>query len=287
MALLSVALVAQACFAWTRPATVRRSAAAPEATLAFSYAARVPVAAARQGTTVTSPDPLLRSVVQVAAVRYDYTGRPGTVRVDAELSGSNGWHTRIPLQSNSRFEGTSFHGRVQLDRAAVSRRVAAAAAETGTPLDHVDVAVVPTIVSDDGHRFVPRLRFVLTPTQLRLAGDDAHLEFRDTSPPNSGAVPANTMTLAGRRVAWLALHGIPAGAGMGAAGVLAFVLFWRRRRTTRESEGPAYRHSAGKAARAGGSSRTAGERLRRSLSERLPVRACESAQVEESVLERD
>lgn len=233
MALLSVAGVSLACLAWTMPATVKRADAAPGATLAFSYAARVPASAAYQGTTVTAPDPLFRSVVHVAEIRYAYTGRPGTVRVDAELSSSNGWHARIPLQATARFERASYRGRVLLDLDAVSRRVAAAAGVIGMPLDQVDVAVVPTITSADGHAFTPRLTFILTPTQLRLASDQPQLQFRDASRSSTGEVTANTWKVGGRSVAWSHLRVVPACVGVVASGLLALVLFsWRRRTAT-------------------------------------------------------
>jgi signal peptidase I len=235
VAFLSVAGVVLACFAWTRPATLQRSPVASEATLTFSYGARVPVSAAYQGTTVTAPDPLFRSLVHIAEVRYAYTGRPGTARVDAELSSANGWHARIPLQATTRFERASFRGRVLLDLDAVSRRAAAAAAVIGMPLDQVEVAVVPTIVSADGQRFVPRLTFILTPTQLRLASDEPQLEFRDTARSISGAATANTVGIAGRRVTWSALRVIPACAGVVALGLLVLALFARRRRTATEA----------------------------------------------------
>lgn len=234
-AVLSVAGVALSCYAWTRPATVQRSAAAPEAVLRFSYGARVPVTAAYQGTRVTAPDPLFRSVVHVVDVLYDYTGRPGTARVDAELSSSNGWHARIPLQATTRFDGPSSRGRVLFDLDAVSRRVAAAAGVIGLPLDQVDVAVVPTIVSADGHTFMPRLTFILTPTQLRLASDNPQLQFRDISRSVSGAATANTLRIAGRSATWSSLRVAPACVGGVAGGVLVLALFSRRRRTAAEA----------------------------------------------------
>jgi hypothetical protein len=117
----------------------------------------------------------------------------------------------------------------------MSRKVTAAAGAIGLPLDQVDVDVVPTIVSADGHTFTPRLTFVLTPTQLRLASDHPPLQFRDTSGSVRGAATANTLRIAGRNLTWASLRVVPACAGGVGGGVLVLALLSRRRRTAAEA----------------------------------------------------
>jgi hypothetical protein len=102
---VSLAGVALSGLAWTTPTTQPRSTSSDSgARLTFSYRAAVPRSPAYQGTTVTAPDPLFRSLVHTVELRYAYTGRPGTIRLDTELSSASGWHTRIPLPRTARFD---------------------------------------------------------------------------------------------------------------------------------------------------------------------------------------
>jgi signal peptidase I len=233
---VSLAGVALSGLAWTTPTTQARSTSSDSgARLTFSYRAEVPRSPAYQGTTVTAPDSLFRAIVHTVELSYAYTGRPGTVRLDAELSSASGWHTRIPLQRTARFEQARTDGQVELDLDGLWHRAAAAAAVIGVPVDEVSVTVVPTIRSDEGSTFAPRLAFALTPTQLRLASDQPQLDFRDSAGPVVGATRPNGIEIAGMSMEVSALRVAVGGATALALSVLVIFVLAGGRRSGNES----------------------------------------------------
>ncbi|MCW2774406.1 MAG: hypothetical protein JWN91_2732 [Nocardioides sp.] len=232
----SLAGIALSGLAWTTPATQPRSTSSDSgARLTFSYRAEVPRSAAYQGTTVTAPDPLFRSLVHTVELSYAYTGRPGTIRLDAELSSASGWHTRIPLQQTARFDQASTDGQVELDLDDLWHRAAAAAAVIGVPVDEVGVAVVPTVRSAEGGTFAPRLAFALTPTQLQLASENPELEFRDSAGPVVGATMPNGIEIAGISMDVSALRVAVSGATAVALSVLVIFVLAGGHRSGNES----------------------------------------------------
>jgi signal peptidase I len=236
---ISMSGVALSVLAWTRPTTQPPSALSDSAaTLTFSYRAEVPRSPVYQGTSVTAPDPLFRSLVHTVQLSYAYVGRPGTVRLDAELSTTSGWHTRIPLQPTTRFDQARTQGSVDLEVDDVRHRAAAAAAVIGVPVDTVSVVVVATVRSADGDTFAPRLTFVLDPTQLRLASDKPQLQFFDRAAPSLGAARANSIGIAGRPVKVSTLRAVAAGASAVALTALVIVLRTGRRRSGSEASIP-------------------------------------------------
>jgi signal peptidase I len=247
VAVLAVAIgmsaVVLAVIAWTRPTT--RPSPTPLGsgpTLTFSYRAEVPRSPAYQGTTVMAPDPLFRSLVHTVQLSYAYIGRPGTVRLDAELSSANGWHARIPLQPTTRFDQARTRGQVELHLDDLNRRAAAAASVIGMPADQVSVAVVSTIRSADGGTFAPRLTLVLTPTQLRLTSDKPQLEFHDSAGPSLGAAQATSIEIAGSSVKVSALRVASPGTAAVALTVLVAVVLAGRRRSGSETLVPARKY---------------------------------------------
>jgi hypothetical protein len=232
---VSLAGVALSGLAWTLPTTQPRSTSSDSgARLTFSYRAEVPRSPAYQGTTVTAPDPLFRSLVHTVELSYAYTGRPGTVRLDAELSSASGWHIRIPLQRTARFDHARTDGQVELDLDDLWHRAAAAAAVIRVPVDEVSVAVVPTVRSAEGGTFAPRLAFALPPTQLRLASEKPQLEFRDSAGPVVGATGPNGIEIAGMSMEVPALRVVVGGATAAALGVLVIFVLAGGRRTGNE-----------------------------------------------------
>lgn len=239
-AVIGVTGIALSGLAWTTPTTQPRSALAGSgAKLTFSYRAEVPSSPAYQGTTVTAPDPLFRSLVHTVQLSYAYTGRPGTIRVDAEVSSASGWHRQIPLLPTARFDQARTNGHVDLDLDDLSHRSAAAAAVIGMPVDQVSVAVVPTIRSADGETFAPRLTFALTPTALRLASEKPQMEFLDSAVPTVGAPRANSVEIAGRSVEVSALRVGAGGASAVAVSVLVMVVLAGHHRRSGNGAGTA------------------------------------------------
>jgi hypothetical protein len=232
----SLAGIALSGLAWTTPTTQPGSTSSDSgARLTFSYRAEVPRSAAYQGTIVTAPDPLFRSLVHTVELSYAYVGRPGTIRLDAELSSASGWHTRIPLQQTARFDHASTDGQVELDLDDLWHRAAAAAAVIGVPVDEVSVAVVPTVRSAEGGAFAPRLAFALTPTQLRLASENPELEFRDSAGPVVGAASPNGIEIAGMSMDVSALRVAVGGATAVALSVLVIFVLAGGHRSGNES----------------------------------------------------
>jgi signal peptidase I len=229
---ISVTGIALSALAWTT-ATSRPGSALPgsDAMLTFSYQAKVPRSPAYEGTTVRAPDPLFRSLVHTVQLSYAYRGRPGTIRLDVELSSANGWHTRVPLQPAVPFDESRTQGQVDLDLDALSHRARAAAAVIGMPVEQESVVVVATVRSSDGETFAPRLTFALDPTQFRLASDTPQLEFRDGARPLVGAARATTVQVAGRPVDVWALRFLAGGATAVALGVLVSVVLAENRRS--------------------------------------------------------
>lgn len=155
---------------WTAPvATAAVTTERAPGSMTFSYDAAVPPSAAYDGTTARSPDPVFRRLARVVDVRFAYTGVPGTVVVDAELSAASGWRSTVVLAGAETFATGRYDGTVRLDLPALERRALAAAAVTGVPAGPVTVVVVPRVTSVDGTTFAPALRLTLTPLQLTAA----------------------------------------------------------------------------------------------------------------------
>jgi signal peptidase I len=175
--------------AWTRP--VERSVtvpAPPPRTMTFSYATTVPRTPAYDDTTVTSPEPVFRTVADHVDVTFAYRGPPGTVGVAAELSVAGGWHATVPLVRQRSFTADTYTDVVRLDLDALAARAASGAEAAGLGAGEVAVAIVPRIGNPHGAPFVPALRLTLTPLALTVA--DGGLVVRDAaSAPTKTTVP--------------------------------------------------------------------------------------------------
>jgi signal peptidase I len=183
VALVGLLAVLLAVFTGLKPATTTVTVRPPPTrSVTFSYGATVPLTSAYDGTKVTAPDPVFRSVADFAEVTVAYLGPPARVEVDAELSTANGWHSAVSLLAERPVDGTGDPETVRLDLDALSARAAAGAKATGTLLDVVKISVVPKISGPAGTPFAPSLHLELTPLALMLQVPDSKLKFDDVPP---------------------------------------------------------------------------------------------------------
>jgi signal peptidase I len=203
--------------AWTVPVLAPAvTAERVPGSMTFSYDAAVPRTAAYDGTTARSPDPVFRRLARVVDVHFSYTGLPGSVVVDAELSAASGWRSTVPLAAATTFATSRYDGTVRLDLPALEGRAFAAAAVTGVPAGLVTIAVVPRVTSADGSTFAPALRLSMTPLQLTVADGGM--------PPVENAASVRRTVLVPRRVALLG-RGLDVATGrVVSAGLLLVVL---------------------------------------------------------------
>lgn len=229
--------LALAALAWVGPSTAMATTqAAANRSMVFSYSAEVPRTAAYDGTTVTSPDPVFRTVAKTVDVHFAYKGVAGRVGVTAKLSTSSGWHTTIALADPVDAAGDGSVSTVRLDLAALDARAQEGAAATGMPAGPLTIVVVPAVQSTGKTPFTPALNLTLSPQQVLLAGGAAALTVTDSATVKHSAATARSLTVAGRslpvataRVISLVLIGMSL---LAAALLLLFL-----RRTSPTSEG--------------------------------------------------
>lgn len=230
-AVIGMTGVAVGAMAWTgpleEPQTVHPTV---PSRMEFSYTAAVESGPAYDGTTVRSPEPIFRKVVDVVDVQYSYFGDPGTLTLTAELSTQSGWHSTVPLGSSVRIAGNSYNGQVQLDLTELNSRADAGAAATGIPAGPVSVTLTPSVKDAAGIEFQPALDLTLTPLQLVLAGTADDLVVMGTTTDQDSVLVPRTigfggfgMTVADARIAAVAAVAM-------AAGTATFVFAVARRR---------------------------------------------------------
>ncbi|WP_024285452.1 signal peptidase I [Cellulomonas sp. KRMCY2] len=212
---LGVLGLALGALAWTGPLTEPTVGQEPTGrTMTFSYTASVPPSAAYDGTTVTSPSPVFRTLADTVDVQLAYRGPSGQITVDAELSTAGGWRSTVPLTGPVDVADDQAELAVRLDLVALEARAQAAALATGMPADQVTVDVVASVQSGDLPAFAPALHLLLSDLQLRLVGDasaltvvDAAVVDRVAETPRSIAFGNVSISVAtGRAVSgWLAL----------------------------------------------------------------------------------
>jgi signal peptidase I len=168
---VAVAGAALGAVSWTRPATTTVGAGTSVAsTIEFSYTATVAPSAAYDGTTVTAPQPIFRTLADTVDVTYRYAGPPGTMAVDAELSTVSGWRSTVPLTAPRALAGEQ-EGSVRLELSSLEDRAQAASAATGIPSSSVSITVVPRIETAGGGTFEPRLPLTLDSLSLKPTSD--------------------------------------------------------------------------------------------------------------------
>jgi signal peptidase I len=194
-AALGLVGVALAGLSFTRPTTTTGAAlSSVDSSLDFSYTATVPASAAYDGTTVTAPQPVFRTLIDTVDVTYDYAGRPGKIAVDAQLSTASGWRSTVHL-SPAQPLAAEQQGRVTLDLSALEARAEAAAAVTGIPAGSLTVTVIPRIWMDGGGQFAPELPLTLDALTLKPGSEEALTASTSSEQPGTGSGPAQLSAL--------------------------------------------------------------------------------------------
>ena len=247
IAVLALLALALGAVAWTRPTTT--ALAVPSSTarsMTFSYRTTVPVSAAYDGTVVTAPAPVFRTVADTVDVTFAYTGPPGEVVVNAELSIPNGWQSTVNLAAARPITSGDDPIVVRLDLDALAARATAGAKATGSAVDNVSIAIIP-LVTSGGAPFAPALNLRLTPLALNLRAAGSSLTVRDAVPapgPTKLSVPRK-FHLAGRDLVSVSTSRVIA-AGMLLGAILAaaaFFLVIRRSPPPSEDERIRRRHA--------------------------------------------
>lgn len=172
---LVVGAVALGAYAWGGPLTETTSTSAEDSRMEFGYSAQVEPGPVYDGFEVLAPDAIFLNVVDTVKVEYAYTGEPGTLTLDAELSAEGGWRTSVPLADPARVSGNGASQSVILELRELNERAHAAAEITGVPVASLNIAVVPSVRTAAGGEFHPVLNLTLTPLRLTLAGGPGDL----------------------------------------------------------------------------------------------------------------
>lgn len=222
--------------AWSRPQFLAAPLPQPPArAVTFSYATTVAPTPAYDGTTVTSPDPVFRTVANDVTVTHAYTGPPGQISVEARLSTAAGWHSTVPLSGGRSFSGASYTGTVRLDLDALQARADAGAKATGTSAGELDVAIVPRITTATGTPFTPALKLKLTPTALTVAADT--LVVKEAAPKAASTLVPQSLRVGGRNLVRVSTaRTVSAVLLLGSLLAIAFLLTARRYRPVAEDE---------------------------------------------------
>lgn len=221
-----------AAFVWTRPATTSDPGTSPDvARMDFAYSAPVAASPAYDGTTVTSPAPLFRKLVEEVELKYTYHGDPGQISVAAELSAASGWRAQVPLHDAVTTDGSKHTATIDLDLGALQTRANAAARAIAIPSAQTEVTIVPAVETVDGKTFSPRLTFVLTDLKFELAeGASSLAATESTTAPDQPLTP--TINLAGRDISVSSLRTTSAVLALGGLLALAGIIVLSRRGPT-------------------------------------------------------
>jgi hypothetical protein len=192
---VAVAGAALGAVSWTRPATTTVGAGTSVASaIDFSYTATVAPSAAYDGTTVTAPQPIFRTLADTVDVTYRYAGPPGTIAVDAELSTVSGWRSTVPLTAPGALAGEQ-EGSVRLELSSLEDRAQAASVATGIPSSSMSITVVPRIETAGGGTFEPRLPLTLDSLSLKPTSQDALTAQTTTEATGTQETPAELSAL--------------------------------------------------------------------------------------------
>ncbi|WP_250002044.1 DUF5305 family protein [Actinoplanes sp. M2I2] len=174
-----------AVIGWMRPVVETVTGpAGPSQSTTFSYSTTVPRSAAYDDTTVTSPEPVFRKLVNTVDLRAEYKGPSGTFDLTAELTNGTGWHSTITLIAPQAFTGTTHKTSTTLNLRSLSNRADAASraigVQPGTPLT---IAVRGRVVADGLPPFTSVAQLQLNEVQLAVADGGSLTQ-------SSGATPA-------------------------------------------------------------------------------------------------
>ena len=240
--------LALGAMSWARPTTSNASTSttADETarTVTFSYQADVPRSPAYDDTRVTAPDAIFRKLTDQVNIRYAYRGAPGTVSVAGVLSTTSGWHSTVPLQSRVTFNEFEHTATIPLDLDRLERHAHSAADAIGIPATQIDLAIVPTITTQDGDTFAPELHFALTPLQFSLVGGPAALQVVDPTTTRTPDSAQGTFQLAGYELPVSSVRAVSVALIVGPVVLLCLVGLLSTRRTASEGAAIKRRYAA-------------------------------------------
>nr|WP_308129026.1 signal peptidase I [Actinoplanes polyasparticus] len=169
---------------WMKPVTetVTAAAGASQSTT-FSYSTTVPRSAAYDGTTVNSPDPVFRRLVNTVDLKAAYTGPGGTFDLTAELTNGTGWHSTVTLIPPRSFPGPTHEATAKLNLRSLSNRADAASraigVQAGSP---VTIALRARVTSEGIAPFTSTAQLQLNEVQLSLAQGSSLSGSSDATP---------------------------------------------------------------------------------------------------------
>jgi signal peptidase I len=174
--------IALAVLGWMKPLAETRSGTAdPGQTMTFSYSATVPPSPAYDGTTVTSPEPIFRKLIDKVALHLRYEGHPGAVTVSATLSDGNGWHSTMQISPSVAFTGRAYDATMNLDLAVFDKRSRDAAKAIGSSPGPVTVSLMARVTARGEADFTAPLTFTLAPLSFTLTGGAGSLVVDGTT----------------------------------------------------------------------------------------------------------
>ncbi|MDY7084901.1 MAG: signal peptidase I [Actinomycetota bacterium] len=204
LAVLSAALAGLALglglVGWTVPVVERVAVPpGPAQTTTFSYSAKVGPTPAYDGTTVTSPDPIFRKLVERIDLRVRYEGPPGTFDLVAALSNGTGWRTTMTLVPAQEFTRTPYEKVVKLNLDALSKRAAAASEVIGTGAGNpLTIELTSHVLADAAPLFTATAQFGMDNVQFTVASKSSLSTSSDTSAGT--ALQARRIAVLGRDV---------------------------------------------------------------------------------------
>ncbi|MDR6324108.1 DUF5305 family protein [Actinoplanes couchii] len=160
---------------WSKPILETRAAPkAPGQSISYSYSAKVPRSAAYDVTTVESPEPIFRKLVDQVALNIRYDGPAGTFRLSAAVTNGTGWHTTMVLVPKTEFTSDQFDATIPLDLATFVARADAASRAIGTPASgQVTITLSAQVTSPQLADMIAPLQLNVTPLQMTVTGGSA------------------------------------------------------------------------------------------------------------------
>lgn len=193
--------IALAVLGWVKPLTeTQNGAPGPGQSMTFSYSATVPVSAAYDGTTVSSPDPIFRKLTEQVALHLRYKGHPGAVTVSATLSDGSGWHSTMLISPSKSFTGETYDSTMNLDVAVFDKRAQDAASAIGSVAGPVAVDLKARVTARGKAAFTAPLSFTLTPLALTLTNGAGSLVVDSTSAAAETTIVARQIAVRGHPI---------------------------------------------------------------------------------------
>jgi signal peptidase I len=149
-------------------------------TAVLTYQAKTPVSNTYPTGQVATGDPVFTKLLNRLDVTFHYTTNApaatvhGTVRLDAVLSTSSGWHTSLPLVAPTQLTAGEAYLTSILDLSRIQALAASVAIASGVSIGTIDIAVTGsgtiTVGSATPAAYSTQLPLQLTPVELTLSG---------------------------------------------------------------------------------------------------------------------